>query len=438
MATATFENILPPVPETSPLADVLRFGAIASVMGGLAFNLFLCFVNTRIMPMRDSHVMMMEMAIIGTALLVAMDRRAGLYLFLGIFVSYMLMLFALRGASDLKAVRDILIPVIFYAMGSRLRDLKLADRLAVWSAITVLVFALFEYFLLDLYLDWFNVLGYYISKGTVTLTESYGVTKGLFISGSRPEPRTILSFLGQHRVSSVFLEPVSMGNFGVIIFSWAMFRRGWNGRWFLLAAALAMVVLADARFGLFTCILIAILAPVFKLIPRTLWLVMPFLMLAAIGAYGLATGTNGGPNDLAGRISVTAHILTELPLPVILGVETTEQFTADSGLAYTLTKFGLFGFVGLWAVFVFMPFRNARAWEFHSMMIVYLLLIMVISNSFFSIKTGALMWFLAGTAAAVDIPAVKSLWSRLLERAQSRAGHAAPSADRSRRAGVRA
>jgi putative polymerase len=438
MALTASDNILPAHVESDLLAGLLRFGAIASVMGGLSFNLFLCFVNTRIMPVRDSHVMLMEMMIIGTALLVAMDRRAGLYMFLGIFVSYMLLLFTMRGENDLKAVRDVLIPVIFYAMGSRLRDLKLADTLAIWSAIVVLFFALFEYFALDTYLEWFNVLGYYISKGTVTLTESYGVTKGLFISGSRPEPRTILSFLGQHRVSSVFLEPVSMGNFGVILFSWAMFRRGWSWRWFMFASALAMVVLADARFGLFTCILIVLLAPFFKLLPRTVWLVMPFLLLAVIGAYGLATGTGGGPNDLAGRISVTAHILTQLSLPVVLGVEATTRFTADSGLAYTLTKFGLFGFIGLWAVFVFMPFRSARAWEFHSMMIVYLLLIMVISNSFFSIKTGALMWFLAGTASAIDIPPVKSFLVRLAGRFQSSAGQDAPSADRSRSAGVRA
>ena len=438
MALTASDNILPAHSDASFLLGFLRFGAIASVMGGLAFNLFLCFVNTRITPMRDSHVMLMEMMIIGTALLVAMDRRAGLYMFLGIFVSYMLLLFAMRGENDLKAVRDILIPVIFYAMGSRLRDLKLADNLAIWSALVVLVFAFFEYFALDLYLEWFNVLGYYISKGTVTLTESYGVTKGLFISGSRPEPRTILTFLGQHRVSSVFLEPVSMGNFGVIIYSWALFRRGWAGRWFLFAAALTMVVLADARFGLFTCILVTMLAPFFKLLPRTVWLVMPFLLLALIGAYGLATGTSGGPNDLAGRISVTAHILTELSLPVVLGLESTAQFTADSGLAYTLTKFGLPGFIGLWAVFVFMPFRSARAWEFHSMMIVYLLLIMVISNSFFSIKTGALMWFMAGTASAVEIPPVKSFLVRLAERVQSRAGQDAPVAERSRSAGVRA
>lgn len=438
MATAASGNTLPVLDDTGRLAGFLRFGAIASVMGGLVFNLFLCFVNTRILPMHDSHVMAMEMMIIGTALLVAMDRRGGLYLLLGIFGCYMLLLFALRGANDLKAVRDILIPVIFFAMGSRLRDLKLADSLAVWSAGTVLVFALFEYFLLDLYLEWFNILGYYISKGTVSLTESYGATKGLFISGSRPEPRTILSFLGQHRVSSVFLEPVSMGNFGVIVYSWALFRRGWAGRWFLFAAALTMVVLADARFGLYTCILITLLAPFFKLIPRTCWLVAPFLLLALIAAYGLSTGTDGGPNDLAGRIAVTAHILTELPLSVVLGAEATEQFTADSGLAYTLTKFGLFGFIALWAVLVFMPFRNARAWEFHSMMIVYLLLIMVISNSFFSIKTGALMWFLAGTASAVQLPLVKSFWLRLAERAQSSDGQAAPWAEKSRSAGSRA
>jgi putative polymerase len=371
-------------------------------------------VNTRITAMHDSHVMLMEMAVIGTAFIGAADRRMGLYLFIAIFVSYMVMLFTLRHAPDLKAVRDILIPVIFFALGSRVADIRLADRLATISAIIVLIFALFEYFFLETYLDYFNVLGFYISKGTVTLQESYGATRGLFTSGLRPEPRTILPFLGQHRVSSVFLEPVSMGNFGVILFSWAVFRSGWWGRWFLGVVALSLVTFADARFGLYTCILIMVLTPVFRFIPRPVWLVMPFLFLALIAAYGLISGTTGGPNDLTGRISVTAHILTTLPLEVILGSEATDVFTADSGLAYTLTKFGIFGFIALWSVFVLLPFRDARAWKFHSMMIIYLLLIMVISNSFYSIKTGALMWFLTGTAAAVAWPRKPAFLSRLL------------------------
>ena len=425
--------------EPGVVHSALHFLAMSSVMGGLVFNFLLCFVNTRVMGIRDSHVMLMELMIIGMAFLAAADRRAGFYLILGIFTSYMLFLFSLRGQYDLKALRDIFIPIVFFAMGSRIADIRLADRLAIWSAIIVLVFACFEYFLLDIYLEWFNVLGYYISRGTVSLTESYGATKGLFISGNRPEPRSILPFLGQHRVSSVFLEPVSMGNFGALIFGWALFRRGWNGRWFLFVAAISMTVFADARFGLLTCVLMALLSPLYRIIPRTVWLVTPLLIVALIGAYGLLTGTQGGDNSFSGRIEVTAHILSGLPFGVVLGMESTDGFSADSGMAYTLTKFGLLGFPALWALFVYQPLRTARAWEFHSMMILYLVLIMVISNSFYSIKTAALMWFMTGTVAAMNLPRLKSFWDRLGPGTQPPSSEAqrVPSAEKSRSAGSR-
>ncbi|MFM2280686.1 MAG: undecaprenyl-phosphate alpha N-acetylglucosaminyltransferase [Pseudomonadota bacterium] len=405
--------------EGSPVVGFLRFLTIASVLGGLVFNLFLCFVNTRIMPVSDTHVILMEMAVTGSALLAALDRRAGFYLFLAIFISFMLLLFMLRGATDIKAIRDILVPVVFYTLGTRVRDLALADRLVVIAAAIALPVALFEYFLLDLYLDFFNVLGYYIARGTVSLQESYGATRGLFISGNRPEPRTILPFLGQHRVSSVFLEPVSMGNFGVILYSWALFRQNWKPRWFLFAAALTMITLADARFGLFTCILITVARPFLPLVPRTFWLITPFLFLAVITIFGLVTGTNGGPNDIGGRFQATAHILTNLSAGVVFGYETTDQFTADSGFAYTLTKFSLLGFIGLWAMYVFLPFRSEKGRQFHGMMTIYLLLIMVISNSFYSIKTGSLMWFILGTVSAIQFPETKSFIRRMVEKRRS-------------------
>ena len=133
--------------------------------------------------------------------------------------------------------------------------------------------------------------------------------------------------------------------------------------------------------------------------------------------------------------SSTARVMSETS--VVIGVEATDGFTADSGMAYTLTKFGLLGFPALWALFVLQPLRSARAWGFHSTMIIYLMLIMMISNSFFSIKTAALMWFLTGTAAAADLPPVKSLWDRLAPAPQrsSRAGQREPSAERSLSAG---
>jgi putative polymerase len=36
--------------------------------------------------------------------------------------------------------------------------------------------------------------------------------------------RNLLPFLGNHRVSSIFLEPASAGNFGIIVFMWALVR----------------------------------------------------------------------------------------------------------------------------------------------------------------------------------------------------------------------
>ncbi|HCL64773.1 MAG TPA: UDP-phosphate alpha N-acetylglucosaminyltransferase [Rhizobium sp.] len=376
--------------------------ATIAVMGGLTFNLFLCFVNTRVMGISDSHVMLFEMLIIGCAFLVALSRRIDLYLILALYVSYMILLFAFRGATDLKALRDILIPIAFYLMGTRIRDIRLADKLVALSIAVVLFFGLFEYLLTDLYLDFFNVLGYFIARGTILPEETFGATRGLFISGVRPEPRTLLTFLGQHRVSSVFLEPVSAGNFGAIVFAWALFRSDMRFRFSVMAAAMAVTIMADARFGFFTCILMTLMMPFYRLVPKTLWLPLPFLMLAAIAIYGLTTGTEGGANDLAGRFKVTAGILTQFDLPVVLGIAVTDQFTADSGYAYTLTKFGIFGFMAFWTALVFAPLRDARAWPFHSMVLIYLLLLMMISNSFFSIKTAALLWFILGTSDQFD------------------------------------
>ncbi|MGG7519289.1 UDP-phosphate alpha N-acetylglucosaminyltransferase [Allorhizobium undicola] len=383
-----------------------------AVIGGLLLNLLLCFINTRIMPVSDTHVMLGEMAMLGAAFLLAFDRRAGVYLTLLLFVSYMLMIFALRGISDLKALRDVFIPVAFYFMGRRLANPVLADRLVLASALIVMAIALFEYLLTETFLDYFNVLGYYLARGTVTLKEVYGQTRGLFISGLRPEPRTLLPFLGQHRVSSVFLEPVSAGNFGVIAFAWALFRPDMRGRFAVMALALSGIVLADARFGFMTCVVIGLLLPVYRLIPRTVWLVGPFFVLAAVAAYGILIGAEGGPNDVSGRLKVTAAILTQLDLSVVLGVKATDMFTADSGISYTLTNFGLPGFIGLWAAFILAPFRQPPAWIFRSMIVVYLLLLMLISNSFYSIKTAALMWFLLGTADTADWAAYRTFFRR--------------------------
>jgi putative polymerase len=170
-----------------------------------------------------------------------------------------------------------------------------------------------------------------------------------------------------------------------------------------------VIVMADARFGLYSCIVMTLLYPFYHLIARSVWMCLPFLFLTLLAIYGLDSGTHGGPNDISGRFQVTAYLLTQLNLNVVLGTEVTSQFTADSGLAYTLTQFGIFGFIALWGTFVFAPAKSTNAWKFHSMAIIYYLLLLIISNSGYSIKTAALFWFILGTANSLPGGANQSL-----------------------------
>ena len=94
--------------------------------------------------------------------------------------------------------------------------------------------ALFEWLALDTYLHYFNVIQYYVARGTETSLQTDSANglfmrgtdtaAGLFINGTRFEGRTLLPFLGSHRVSGIFLEPVSVGNFGAIAFAWVLLR----------------------------------------------------------------------------------------------------------------------------------------------------------------------------------------------------------------------
>jgi putative polymerase len=73
------------------------------------------------------------------------------------------------------------------------------------------------------------------------------------------------------------------------------------------------------------------------------------------------------------------------------------DYAADSGYSYVLMKIGLVGFAAMWALFVYAPVGDKEAWRFKNFIAVYVVSLLVISASIFSIKTAALLWFLYGT-----------------------------------------
>ncbi len=386
---------------------------LAILLGALTFNAALCLANTVAGHVTDSAVMGAEVVLIVGALALALRHAAGPYIVLAVFLSYAALIMALRPQLDPKAVRDFLIPVAFYVLGRRWRDPRLADRAALASGLVVLAFGLFEATALDTYTRFFNIAQYYIARGTAVPVDAaqseYGTqASALFGSGIRPDARTILPFLGPHRTSSVFLEPVSMGNFGAILYLWSLCRSAMAWRRTTMALGAAAIVLADARFGLYVCVAGTAAALVGHRFPRLIWFALPFAMLTAFAVYGFTSADVDWSNDLGGRMLWTARLITSLSDRAVWGLSPEKPFLSDSGYAYSLNQIGLVGLVGFWALFVFVPQANAAAWRFKCCVATYVCLLLVISDSVYTIKTGALLWFMLGSSDGAPAGVVAS------------------------------
>ncbi len=370
----------------------------AVILGTMTFNFMLAFVNTNIMGIRDSHVMLSEMVLISVGLLLALDRRASLYVVLTLYLSYMAFILSLRPELDLKAIRDILIPLVFYSLGRKVERIEDADRVVFLSAYLVLAVGLFEFLFLDLFTSFVNIFEYYVARGTLTADSNFVEGSNLFISSTRIGGRNFLPFLGNIRASSVFLEPVTMGNYGAFLCLWAFFRRDMAWRWLLFVLGFTVIILGDARFGLFVTFAFFAVGLVHRALPRAVLWLAPFLVALLLILYGGWTNQVHWEDNLPGRVLSSAMIMAKLDWQAYLGIALDLPFVDDNGYAYSFSQIGVVGAAFLWALYIFASSHSEDAGKFKALATVFICLLLVVSNSIYSIKLAALFWFCAGAA----------------------------------------
>jgi putative polymerase len=413
-----------PVDEVRDRDGISVWLAFAVTAAAVLYNFALCFVNTRLHAITPGVAIATEIALIGAALALIWNRTYTLYAIVLPIAAYFYVIMIIRGQLDPKILRDVLIPIAFLILGSHLGTLRSADRLVTFLIFVALGAALFEWLALDTFVRYFDVDHYYIARGTIRLdsTEAQSSYNGFFNS-TRFSGRTLLPFLGDHRVSTVFLEAPSVGNFAAIVFAWLALRpkRAWSFLVKVIAVS-ALIVLADARFGLYFCALI-FLAYATNLRARPIMLfVAPFLAMTALLAYGSTQGYGAFGNDLLGRLFHASPILSHLDVAQVFGlqaasdVSTGVQFASDpindSGYAYVLTKIGLLGAALLWALFVCSPVAEQPAKRFKIVIALYYVFLLSLSATAFTIKTAALLWFLYGTLSRRDQSFAPSLSPR--------------------------
>lgn len=381
--------------------------AIAAVLIAMGFNMALCFVNTRVGGVGNTAIIGCEIVIITMVLLLsysAIDYARFLVVASALF--YLIVLAVVRTAFNeeslqIKPVRDLLIPIAFFFLGMRAADIRRADLLVKLAGAIVVAVAVIEFAFPDRFTDVFNIARFYTERGSMAVGQS-PQSSHLFISGIRPDVlggRNLLPLLGDHRVSSIFLEPISAGNFGIIVFMWALVRSLATRRvyWGLFAVAATMIILSDSRFGAMFCIfataialmpvsLGAVVAAAVPAIALVALFVLPeqFEKLHVIG------------NGLVSRIVLSGHFLAALDLRNWFGIATPDFQPFDSGYAYSFIGFGVLGAAALWVVFWTIDGRTWQFKSFRNLVGAYYGVLLCVSNSPYTIKTASLMWFLLG------------------------------------------
>ncbi len=383
------------------------------VIAAVCFNAVLAVINAHVMPLSSAQVIACELVLVAAAHVVAIAhyRPAMLpwYVLAGLLVLFACWRAAMLQQVEPKYLRDVLIIPTFVVLGMTF-DHRHLVRVVVAIHLVVVAGLVFEAVDTPGFVALFRVEDYYIQTRGYDFRSFWNTSSDLFVSATRPDSR-LFSFLDMHRLSSVFLEPVSLGNYCVVIvaFLCAWFDRlSWPVRIFLAAGTIVAVIGCDGRLAAAASVLIIAAALVACRLPRaSAVLYLPAVTLVAILLVTLA-GLRAGPDDFPGRIAHMVELAGRFGPAEFAGISGNQMLlseSVDSGLDYLVLTQSVLGVTVLWLFLAFgAPERRADQIRFKHASLIYLALTMVVSFAFLSIKTAALLWFVQGVLATDHPP----------------------------------
>ncbi|HYG07630.1 MAG TPA: polysaccharide biosynthesis protein GumE [Stenotrophomonas sp.] len=386
----------------------------------IGYNFVLAVVNAKVFTVRPAMTYAVEFAIYGACFVLglwSLDRRRAALVVggLGFIVALMLLRFFLVWEFDPKFLRDALIPFAFLVLGCAYRGS--VPRLCVRMALVVALVAAFELAMPTTYGDVVNPKSYFVNARGFSASGFWNEDSNLFVSATRPGARNFLPSSNLPRASSVFIEPVTMGNFIIFFMAVLLAFRRWLSGWkqilgFGLIAFL--VVASDGRLAAGTCVLMLLAAPILRRLDQRLAFAVFLAVLLGGWALVAAAGVQAYEDTMLGRIFFTVDSMSRLSLPAWLGLDADAAYRYfDSGIAYFVVSQSVFvvlAFLLAYSFLMVLPGREGQA--FKHLAILAFALSLLVSNGYFSIKTAALWWFVCGWLwqGAPVLPPARQLW----------------------------
>jgi putative polymerase len=385
-------------PIESASSDALSKFAIFLLFASLLYQPFLCFVNTHAFSIKPIFLMLSEASLLG---IVAFHFLRGpvsipmLSLFILIFANaFLLVLF--QQYFDPKTIRNLMIPILIVWLGAQYNQKIAVDKIVKCFAWIVIIVGLFELILPELYSMVFNVIDFHISIGRSSEKALQYVEGGFSLNGTRWGGRNLLPFLGDHRTSSIFLETVNMGNFGVLLACWGLSKKEVKSGLFFVLAALIIAVLADSRFAstLIALLVLTRFALPLRALEITAFLSPLFILLICFYLQGPMEDDN-----FKGRLGSTGYLILNFKFSEYFGLSNYHySLFVDQGYAYLLHFTGLLMALVLWISFCRLKMASAQGQIFKALIAILIAASLAISgDSIFAFKWAAVMWFLLGT-----------------------------------------
>ncbi|MGE0652010.1 MAG: hypothetical protein AB7P12_09695 [Alphaproteobacteria bacterium] len=388
-----------------------EFMAAATVYIAVIFNFVLAIINAHAFALSKTSIIVAEMLIVGMAIAVCARALNRLMIPWLVVISALAILFIFitmgRQTLEAKYFRDVLLIPVFIMLGTTYAKGNISKLFIAMQA-TVLAVMIFEGFSPAMFGDLTNPQSYYINTRDFVAEDFWNPDSNLFVSAMRPADMGQfipgLDLLGiTTRLSSVFLEPVTTGNWATVavIFTtafWHQLTR--KERIFLIVSTFMILIGSDGRFATVTTLIILGVAMVLRLIPRYVYaLYLPGAFVAII-VVGIFFSSSLRDDDFLGRLAFSVWVFTSIDFWNAVGIGLDPQLLGrsfDSGITYFVVTQSFLGVFVIWLAICFLqPQTNRTAIAFMNGLAIYISLSLLISYSMFSIKTAAPLWFLYG------------------------------------------
>ena len=399
----------------------------AVLIVAVTFNAALALINAHIVALERTYVVLTEVAVYGAAAAIIffrVDRRMMPWFLLALATVLLGFLLGLgNGAFNPKFPRDVLVIPVFVMLGMAQGRSSLVRPVLILQTIVFLTAAL-EAVRPDLYAETFQVLKYYVSTRDYSQNQFWNSESTLFISATRPGER-FFGFIEMHRLSSIFLEPVSLGNYCVVvaillISLWKDF--GFWTRAYLIATTLLLLVGCDGRLAGASILIIMAVVPLFRWLPSR-WSAfdLPLVLLASAVYVAIVQPTVGADN-FGGRVAGSLDLLSQIDLAGFFGLDARlSDIAADSGISYFVLTQSVVGLAAVWLCICLVPNgRDGRSRLFVHSIALFIPLSLMVSYSFFSIKVAALMWFCYGRICCTESVDEATIGRETISRATAR------------------